>query len=116
MRYALALAAFLVAGPAVARPAEVPLALQGTWATTADACGAILGGYGSDPKAWVKLGPQAVTGAVTGRLIRVIDSRSVETTGGQVEGVPMRYELRSPGLLAETMGDARGAGLYLRCR
>lgn len=118
MRTALALAAILVAAPAMAEPGEAPKPLQGVWTETALDCGAVTAGKTQlpDGRRWLRIAPRAVSGSTTGRLLSVTGPRSIETTGSEFEGVSMNYELQTPHMLGETIGGARAAALYLRCQ
>lgn len=115
MRLVIVGVALALSSPAVS--AEAPREMQGTWATTANDCDALLHAPHMLEKdaQWVKIAPQRISGSTNGKVLRLVDDHTFEASGSPTKGVPMVYELRDGSILAETIGDARGAMLYLRC-
>ncbi|MCJ2109968.1 hypothetical protein MKK64_01855 [Methylobacterium sp. E-025] len=63
----------------------------------------------------LRIAADRISGATTGTVLNVTGPASFQASGSEIAGVPMVYELRDGSILAETIGDARAASLYLRC-
>ncbi|KMO15134.1 hypothetical protein [Methylobacterium platani] len=114
MRFMFVALPILMCSPAVAQ--EVPKAMRGVWAASGNDCEAYYQNRAAPPTGdnLLVISRSEVRGRSSASVSQA-GAGAFQTNGSGFEGVRMNYRLRNGHILAETIGDARAAGLFLRC-